>query len=181
MDPMGKEVAIDVGGGLGEYFVERAKKEPSKQFVILEPRRLRIARKPQNLHIVQWRSDEESALPFKASSVDEANINFLYGISKWGITEDSYGPQPYQAKKYEKILNDLKSVLKQGGKLHIVEAKFRQGIIVAILKKLGYRLEGEPEFLQDKERTFWSKEHADTSSSLEPGPELYPVLIKASL
>lgn len=181
MDSVVKEVAIDIGGGRGEYFLRRAIKEPAKEFLILEPTQLKIDVKPRNLHIIQWLSNESSSIPLKPSSVDEANINFLYGVIKWDLNKDPDSEGVSFAEKYEKILEDLKTVLKPGGKLHIVDAKLHKDKILSMLDKLGYILEGEPEPLKDTRRTFWSIAHASPDSELQPDERVFPTLIKAYL
>src|SRR3989344_5170869 len=109
-----KETVIDIGGGGGEYFLELARENPDKSFLILEPEKISSPEKPQNLHIVQWRSDIDSKIPLREDSIDEAYITFLLGEIKYREEDSENVKQSMQ--KYRKIISELKETLKRGGR-----------------------------------------------------------------
>jgi len=155
-----KEVAIDVGGGEGEFFLRLAKENPGKTFVVLDSVAKKIMGAPENLHFVRWRVNAESMLPFLPEKIDEAHINFLLGEIKEGkkvedgqeidCVEDQTG-------QYQKLLKDLKGVLKPGATLHITDVKDCIAIIQQLLKDEGYRLVHEPRKVTDEDKTFFTQ------------------------
>lgn len=151
-----QEMAVDIGGGKGEYFVQRARENPEKTFLILEPSPLRLKREPPNLHVIRWRSDEESFLPLKAASVDEANINFLCGEIR--DRDDDVGrAEKFEVDRYRKLLRDLKEVLKNGALVRIADVRGNIGAIKNLLEEEGYKITLAPIRLMDEDRTAWSK------------------------
>lgn len=180
MNDTGKEVAIDIGGGYGEYFVERARKEPGKIFIILEPNPPRILRKPANLQILGWQSDSWHAIPLASGSVDEANINFLFGEIDTNERADASVEEA--ADKYERILQDLRPVLKEGGLVRIVDSKEYILKIKELLKKEGYVISQNPTVLADTDRTVWSQRFYDVFKKVGKPPEessILPMTIEA--
>lgn len=174
-----KERVVDIGGGFGEYLYWRSRQELDKQFIILEPDSDKIAQikgKPRNLHIVQWREEKKSALPFKPHSLDEANLNMLYAQlrSSEGVKSDD---NVLSVPIYKKILGELTFVLKPEGKLVIVDSETYVRDILSMLKALGYKLEKALEYLKDSDRTFWSRRYAEYGNDF---PQWSPFLIEAS-
>ena len=151
-----KELAVDIGGGWGEYFVGRARENPDMTFLILEPSPIKLRRYPPNLHIVKWRSEIDSDIPFTKESVDEANVNFLLGEMRDSSDSVGIGIET-TLERYEKLLKDLFNVLKTGAALKIIEPKLNIAFIKEILFKTGYKIKGKPSPLNDSETTRWSK------------------------
>jgi len=147
-------VAVDIGGGQGEYFVDRARGEPQKTFVILEPAPLSLPDKPPNLHIIRWKSTAALTLPFADKSIDEVNINYLFGKMEPSRLERH---RPLDQKEiYRRLIKDARQVLKSGGKISIIDAHCHINLIKEILIESGYHIVQEPISLPDPDRTYWS-------------------------
>lgn len=161
MNELQESLATDIGSGMGEYFVERARQQLEKTFLILEPRRLRILRKPPNLRIVQWRTDRDSKLPLSPNSVNEVNINFLAGDIVYREDDNDNPEFPvwerYRWERYRKLLHDLKGVLKKGALVRIVDDQGHIKEIEKMLEEEGYRITLPAARLQDEKRTSWTK------------------------
>lgn len=159
MNDKGKETAIDIGAGWGEYFVDRAKDNPDRTFILLDSYFPRIRRLPPNLHMIRWVSDSNSGLPFKSDSVDEANINFLMGEIK--SKEDGLETIEMAHKKYERVIKDLPKCLKKGAILQIVDARENIFAIEEILKKNNFTIETRPTKLENMNLTRWTRTFYD--------------------
>ena len=160
MNVSNNEVAIDVGGGYGEYFVDRARHERNRQFLILEPRNLRLKRVPRNLHVITWGSHPELELPLASNSIDEANLNFLWGeISyKEEDTDDANNEAP---KRYGLLLRQIHRVLRPSGSLKITDANGLLSKIKEALRGEMYKIE-KIEPLSNTQMSYWSQTHHDT-------------------
>jgi tRNA G46 methylase TrmB len=160
MEDNQKEVAIDVGGGEGEFLLRLAKENPEKTYIILDPLAKKVRGAPENLHFVRWRVNTESMLPFLPEKIDEAHINFLLGEIKEGKrVEDGHEVDYFedQAGQYQKLLKDLKNVLKPGAILRITDTKDCINIIEKLLRNENYSLVGGPKKVSDEEKTFFSQ------------------------
>jgi hypothetical protein len=157
MDELGKEIAIDVGGGQGEYFAKRARAEPEKTFLVLEPKPTKPEKIPPNLHIIQWLSTQKSGLPLKGSSVDEANIHFLYGeiIDTTGRAISSKDTSA-EDRAYRKLLRQLKRVLRNGARINILDVRNNILRVEKLLKEEGFLITSPPRKLENEEQTIWS-------------------------
>lgn len=176
-----EDLAIDIGGGFGEFFVEEARKRPNTQFLILEPRPLRLRRFPPNLHVVRWASDVDWTIPLVSESVDEANINFLMGEMMDRSGSIGTG-ETVQLERYQNLLHDLKRTLKNGAILSILEPSNNVEHIENILYKEGYHIVDDPQPLKEVERTAWSKRFHDwfkESGKSQAESVAYPWIIKA--
>ncbi len=130
-------LAIDVGAGFGELFINRAKLEPEKRFIIIEPlgwpdpsdREI-----PKNLTWIKGRLTEKESLPLQDASVDEVNFNF--SISTMCVDHQGFDQEP---KEYlQVLLKEPLRILKNGGQLIIrEEAGFCQEIIKPSLTEMG--------------------------------------------
>ncbi len=160
MDEAKPEVAIDIGGGEGEFFLRLAKENPQKAFIVLDPEVTKIKEAPPNLHFICWRTDIDSRLPFLSKKIDEAHINFLFG--KIGAEDDEdFESLGKRVGKFRNLLKDLKNVLKQGAKLHINDARGNIDNIMRILKEEGYQVVQGPKRIADENKTWWAKTFAD--------------------
>jgi hypothetical protein len=157
MSDEGKETAIDIGAGLGEYFIDRAKENPNKTFVLLDNNFPKIEHLPSNIQLIRWTSDFDSGFPFKADSVDEANINFLMGEIKSKEDIPISETVELSLKKYERIIRDLKKCLKKGGLLQVVDVKDNIFAIKKILIKNDFAIDTGPIKLESMDQTRWSK------------------------
>lgn len=169
-------IAIDIGAGKGEYFLQRSKTKPDKIFIVLEPEkdipenyppldaigleteRVNLLERRSNLHRILWRTDKDSDLPFGAAAVDEANINFLMGeIRTIKQAPDARTSDTGQAIAYRRLLRNLNRVLKENGRLWIVDTEFNVfNNIVSMLVAEGFTIiirprkmliEGKPAFV----------------------------------
>ena len=161
MSDKGKETAIDIGAGWGEYFVDRAKENPDKTFILLDSYFPNIRRLPPNLRLVRWVSDSDSGLPFKSSSVDEANINFLMGEIKSKEDKPEGETIEMAHKKYERIIKDLLKCLKKGAILQIIDARENIFAIEEILKRNNFTIKTKPTKLENMNQTRWTKTFYD--------------------
>ena len=160
MEDSQKEVAIDVGGGEGEFFLRLAKENPGKTFVVLDSVAKRVMDAPENLHFVRWRLNAESMLPFLPEKIDEAHINFLLGEIKEGKRVEAEYEIDFvedQSGQYQKLLKDLKSVLKPGATLHITDVKDNIPIIEKLLRDEDYSLVCEPRKVTHENKTFFTR------------------------
>ena len=182
MSDKGKETAIDVGAGWGEYFVDRAKENPDRIFILLDSNFPKIRRLPSNLHMVRWVSDFDSGLPFKSNSVDEANINLLMGEIK--SKEDGLETIEMAHKKYERVIKDLLKCLKKGAILRIVDARENIFAIEEILKKNNFTIKARPTKLENMNLTRWTKTFYDVftkSGRSEENSFALPMKLTATL
>ena len=159
MNDKGKETAIDIGAGWGEYFVDRARENPDKNFILLDSHFPKIRRLPSNLHLVRWMSDFDSSLPFKSGSVDEVNMNFLMGEIK--SKKDDLETTEMSYIKYERVIKDLTLCLKKGAILQIVDARENIFAIEGILKRNNFIIKTNPTKLEDMNQTRWTKTFHD--------------------
>jgi ubiquinone/menaquinone biosynthesis C-methylase UbiE len=155
MEDRARETAIDIGGGLGEYFARRARQEPDKTFLVLDYNFLNVKRKPDNLKMVKWVSDVDSSLPLEDKSIDEANINFLMGVIENKGDEDD---EIYEESllRYRRIVSDVRRCLKKGGVLKIVDSKQDIFEIDRLLRKEKFKITLKPQKLEDLNRTQFS-------------------------
>lgn len=160
MSDKGKETtAIDIGAGWGEYFVDRAKENPDRTFILLDSNFPKIKRLPSNLHMVRWVSDFDSGLPFKSNSIDEANINFLMGEIKSKENKPETIEETHN--KYEGVIKDLPKCLKKGAILQIIDARDNIFIIEEILKRNNFTIKTRPTKLENMNLTRWTKTFYD--------------------
>ena len=182
MNDEGKETAIDIGAGWGEYFIDRARNNPNKNFILLDSHFPKIRRLPPNLHMVRWVSDFDSGFPFKSNSVDEANINFLMGEIK--SKEDETETIENTHKKYERVVKDLPKCLKKGAILQIIDAKDNIFTIEEIIKKNGFAIKTKPIKLENMNLTRWTQTFYDVftkSGRSEEKSHALPMKLTATL
>jgi len=146
------EIAVDIGGGRGEYFLKRAINEPQKTFVVLDPQIENIPDKPENLILIKWKSDVDSKLPLSFNSVDEINMNMLMGELK---TNDA-NPRGNLEKElfpFRRILRETKNILKDGGEITICEPKANIDYAVKLLNEEGYQIVKSPSQVEDERKS----------------------------
>lgn len=180
MDEGKSEVAIDIGDPRGEYFCRLAKENPEKTFVVLDPAVKKIEEAPSNLHFLRWRTDVNLSLPFSPDSIDEAYIHFLFG----GITlrdQPSSESLEDSCRYYQKLLRDLRVVLKGDARIHIADMRANIFHIQILLEKEGYQVVQEPKEMLDERRTAWSRLLFDVLRTLGKGAEdpMLPMEIEA--
>lgn len=177
-----KEVAVDIGGGAGEFFLKMAKENPDKHFLILEPQELSMEEKPPNLDIVQWRSEKELVLPLRENSISDAYINFLMGEIKY---KGHYATTEEEAiEMYRKILSELKEVLKSGSLVHITDVRDNIKHIKKALLDEGFNITSGPARLTDENKTLWSKMFSDAFKQIgksEDESYILPMTMEAQL
>ena len=149
------KIEIDVAGGRGEYFVEKARKERGKVFLLLDPVPAKILRKPANLNVFRWISSKRSALPITKDSVDEANVNFLFGEIR--DENDEVYSDPTQFEEYRRVSQEIFRVLKPNGTLKVVDARANIFNIKDLLIDSGFGILEEPRVISDGDRTVWTK------------------------
>ena len=155
MSEQSQELAIDIGGGEGRYFLKRAKQEPDKTFLILDTGVPSLKDKPPNLQFVQWKSDKDWSLPLKANSVDEVNINFLFSVLT-NSKGESFRLPPEEI--YRRLIRQVKEVLKSGALVNIVDTEGNIDEIVSILEEEGYTITTPPISLEDTDRTKYAEQ-----------------------
>lgn len=168
-----KQINIDVGGGMGEYLYEKAVKNPNQTFVILDPGAYRGwfeklgDKKADNLSVIKWKSDVDSSLPFKDESINETNINFLFGEIQ---TREGYSKTTEEdIHKYARILRETIRVLKKGGKIKIIDVS---GVIEYIKQALameGLTITSGPSALPETDRNVTKTSEAFSSVYEEGG------------
>lgn len=128
------ERLVDIGAGFGELFIDRAKKEPGKNFIIIEPFGFPDPKElPPNLTWIKGRLADQEALPLEDVSVDEVNMNF----SLSAIFADFPGSDEEFIEYLPGLLREGLRVLKNGGRLVIREERgFYQNILGPVLNKL---------------------------------------------
>jgi hypothetical protein len=159
-----KSFEIDVGGGNAEALIKKASEHPEKVFIMLEPSEVTLPEKPDNLHVIQWRSEPDGGIPLAEESVDEANIDFLMGEIRWHNHPNTDTDEETFA-KYKKLLADVRSALKDGGMLHITDVQYCIREIVNLLQEEGFEIVRGPMKVADEAKTPWTKFFADAYKS----------------
>ena len=126
-----KETFLDIGAGFGERFIQRAKENSDKQFVVVEPETdldvfpIKEAL-PENLKWIKGKINERHHLPLRNSSIDEVNLDcvlfYLAGDERQAL--------------FPKVISEALRVLKKGGVLYIREPKNMLASIRPVLQKL---------------------------------------------
>jgi hypothetical protein len=150
------EIAVDVGGGKGEYFLRRALAEPQKVFVVLDPQIEQIPDKPDNLFLVKWKSDKDVDLPIKPNSVDEVNISMLMGeLITRDVSDANNVPEHLRKEftQFRRILRDTKNMLKSDGIVTIVEPRGNMNYVLRLLTDEGYKVIKPASKVEDKNRS----------------------------
>lgn len=178
---------IDVGGGKGEFFSERARENPDQMFIVLDPAisdsedASETDPELQNLQVINWRSDVDSHLPFEKESIDEANANFLMG--------EIYTQEPpsktieEEKEKYARVMRDVFNVLKKEGKVRIVDVQGVIGYVVEVLEEVGFTVTVTPTQLPPEERNMseWCKQFYDMYevNGKQPDALVLPMVVEA--
>ncbi len=169
-----KETFLDIGAGFGERFIQRAKENPDKQFVVVEPETdldvfpIKEAL-PENLKWIKGKIDERHHLPLRDSSIDEANLDcvlfYLAGDEKQAL--------------FPKVISEALRVLKKGGVLYIREPKHMLDSIRPVLQELTSEFMVSPIPIDEaKERSVSLKEIAlEYESGREELKGMQPYLI----
>jgi nucleoid DNA-binding protein len=171
------EKIVDVKGVLIEgekgYFENLARNNPEKSYVLIGPEvpvkehvslvdRLFGKKKPDNLNTINWESNEESNLPLKENSVDHVYMNLVFGgISSKERRLAAYDGSTDTANQnaYKHLLEDVKRILKNGGKIQIVD--FGVFPIETLLQQAGFKsIENNP-FSGNSVQTDWTKFYGD--------------------
>jgi hypothetical protein len=180
-----KEFNIDIGGGAGEYFTEEAKKNPDKTFVVLEPfsRGKVFIPQSENLHVIMWKSDVDSSLPFLEGTVSVASANFLMGELQ--TKEGNPRTIEVEKRRYARLMGDIKNLLKEGGKLRIVEVKGSIDYVVEILNEVGFSVTSQPRPIssEEKDMSFYTKFFYDMYKKSGKKPEdsvTLPMVLEAT-
>lgn len=154
----------DVGAGFGELFINRAKTEPEKSFIIIEPLGfpdLPTQEMPKNLTWIKGRLTDKEALPFQNGSVDEVNLNFSLST----MYADYQGPDQELGGYLQKILREAFRVLKDGGRLVVREERgFCQDVLRLSLDELGADFRMTPAQKEDLSLTgqeMWADHNLD--------------------
>ena len=180
MDEVKPEVAVDIGGGLGEYFFRLAKENPRKIFIVLDPKVRPIKKAPENLFLIKWRTDVGSKLPFLPNKIDEAYLNFLFGVIE--ANEERGFDTRESNRRYRALLKDLKDVLKPNSSIHLVDVRGNIFRIQQLLEEEGYQIIQEPKRLKDESRTAQSKFFTEALKKIgetEEEPRILPMEIEA--
>jgi ubiquinone/menaquinone biosynthesis C-methylase UbiE len=149
------EIAIDIGGGNGKFFLKMAYDNPEKIFLILDPKYNQIENKPNNLIFINWMKDMNSDLPFMDESISCVHIDFLMGEILSRKFNDS-GSNEDAMRIYDLLLSEVDRVLSTGGILDIVDVKENSIKIEELLIKHGYFYK-TPTILEDENHSVWSK------------------------
>lgn len=182
MEDIDKEIAIDIGGGWGEYFFSLAKENPQKTFIVLDPSIRPIKRAPNNLFLIKWRTNVDSKLPFLPNKIDEAHLNFLFGVIKF---DEKHSFETEESnRRYRALLKDLKDVLKPNSSVYLVDVRGNIFRIQQLLKEEGYQIIQEPKRLKDESRTAQSKFFTEALAfkkidETEEEPRILPMEIEA--
>ncbi len=179
------EIHIDVGGGTGEYLFNKAKENPDKTFVILDPfpnlsNNKNSTSKLKNLHTIIWKSDIDSHLPFLEGTISEASANFLMG--ELNTKEEASTTIEEDKQKYARLMRDIKNVLKKDGKIIIVDTKACINYIMEVLNEVGLKITSEPRpiTLDEKEMSVWSAAFFDMNESTgKKTSSLLPMILEA--
>jgi hypothetical protein len=150
------EVAVDVGGGKGEFFLKRALAEPQKVFVVLDPQIEQISGKPDNLFLIKWKSDRDANLPIKPNSVDEVNISMLMGELITSDVSDANNVPKHLEKEFmqfRRILKETKSMLKSDGIVTVIEPRANMDYALRLLADEGYKIIKPASKVEDKNRS----------------------------
>lgn len=182
-----KRINIDVAGGKGEFFYKKAKENPDQSFVVLDPGTYGSEYAPQlnpelkNLHVIHWKSDVDSQLPLKGESVDEANANFLMG--EIYTKEGSSKTVEENKAKYARVMRDIFAVLKNEGKLRIVDLQAVIPYVVEVLNDVGFTITLTPSPLLEGEKDMseWSKAFFDMYETTGKNPDslVLPMVVEA--
>jgi len=168
------ETVIDIGGGKGEYFLGLAKANPDKNYIVLEPLNLPLdlKDKPENLHLLAWKTDVDSMLPFPEGSIDEVHINMLHRVLDTKNRQDfrdwwedrngnnydsafSSMDERIADEDYLNLLLDAKRVLKVGGSLLIIDIFSER--IDPLIEKAGFKSWNREE-IGDSNKTDFTKD-----------------------
>lgn len=143
---MSKEVFLDIGAWEGESLIERARENPTKQYLVIDPEidPKNLPRRevlPQNLKWITGKIDERAQLPFVDESVDEANLNFVFCF----LYGDEYEDEQEALFKeiFPRILIEATRVLKKGGSLLIREPRYMVAIMEPVLTELNLGFSAE--------------------------------------
>jgi hypothetical protein len=148
------EIAIDIGGGNGKFFLKMAYDNPDKIFLILDPKYTQIENKPKNLIFINWMKDLNSDLPFTVESISCVHIDFLMGEIRSSKYNDS-GNDEDAMRIYDMLISEVDRVLSKGGILDIVDVRENLKKIEKLIKKRGY-LYKTPTILEDENHSAWS-------------------------
>ncbi|MDD3532155.1 MAG: class I SAM-dependent methyltransferase [Candidatus Shapirobacteria bacterium] len=110
---------LDVGAGFGELFIDRAKAEPNKNFIVFEPLGFPDQELPENLTWIKGRLTDQESLPFQDGSIDGVILNFSLST----IYADYSGSDQEFGEYLQKILTGVLRVLKDGGEMVIREER----------------------------------------------------------
>ncbi len=174
------ELAIDIGGGAGERFLDLARHNPQKTYLVLDPNINNISDKPDNLHLMPWRGDKSSAIPLPEESVNVAGISFLFGEM---ISREIKGYKMKDEKeRYRVLITDLKRVLKRNGMIEIVDVKGNIKYVVEVLEEVGFKITQKPQRLKKEDYSPWSKIFFSVfyrSGKSEEESEALPMMVKS--
>lgn len=136
------EIWLDIGAGKPEDAISAARRFPEVMHIALDPtyqEEANIPGQPSNLTFRRWGFSQTSPLPFGSESVDKVRIFFLMGELRetgWEQAEARRWWRPELA--YEKLIEDVKQVLKLDGTLQVVEPKENIQIAEEILSDQGF-------------------------------------------
>lgn len=169
---MSHETIIDIGGGEGEFLTELARQNPQNYYLVIEPSK-DIYRVPQlpNLGKIIWKTEEDSVLPLKPSSVDVAHLHFM--LAEVGDTNDDMTP-------YAHLLMEIRTVLKPNGKVSIIEPSGNIEIIGDLLDVTGYRAMGKPQKIKNP-ITKWTRQFLNVMESFDNSNIYQPTQIEARM
>jgi len=180
-----KKVSIDIAGGEGDYLYDKARENPGDTFIILDPTESPSSPKRDNLHRIRWRSDVDSTLPFQPHTVDEASINFLMGELRTKEKESETVGADWA--KYERLIKDIKEVLRSGGKVRIVEPKPNMRYVEEILNELGFNIISGPiplpyseKYMSQYSKMFFDVEEM-SGNKVDDEDSIHPMVIEATL
>jgi hypothetical protein len=146
------EIAVDIGGGKGEYFLKRALAEPQKMFVVLDPQVDQIPNKPNNLVLIRWKTDKDTNLPFRPNSIDEVSMNMIMGELR---TRDDVGKIDNDMIPFRRLLKETKGLLKENGTVTIVEPKDNIDRVKRLLGEEGYEVVSPVSKVADENRSVY--------------------------
>ncbi len=167
-----KETCLDVGAGFGERFIQRAKENPDKQFLIIDPFIRNLPPKetlPENLHWIEGTIDEKENLPLSDSSIEEANLDcvlfYLAGDEKQAL--------------FPKVIGEAMRILKKGGVLYLREPKNMLDSMMPVLQKLtsGFMVSEIP-IEEAKKHSVSLREIAEEFESGDKGQQPHLVTIR---
>lgn len=155
-------VNVDIGGLHGRTFIKEARLHPEQQFVVIDPKAAPLPSEevPPNLTYIKGQVEESGGgIPFPDAGVDRVLIEQVF--------------DPLERKLWKPLFSEASRILKEGGKLEIIDLGRNRGEIRWSLPYYG--------FSQIESRRLKENEGSEVTKTLGQKPKVYsrPVLITA--